>query len=193
MTAESAARRSTQPGPTSAPSLRYASFEGRVAAGALDVLVLFIIASLLISAGSLIVLISSDFERVDPSATAINMFWICVVSIVPAHFLYFFVGLAWKGQTVGAAVMQLMVIRSDGRPLGVMGSGARVFGLLFYVLIVLVGAAIAYSLRNTAAAAAATIAVTFVLATAGVLIAAFDPHRRTLHDRLAGTIVVRIA
>ncbi len=89
----------------------YASFEGRVAAGALDGLVLVIIASLFVSAGSLVVLFSSDFERVDASATAINFFWVCIVSIIPAYFLYFFIGLAWKGQTIGAAVMQIMVIR----------------------------------------------------------------------------------
>lgn len=161
-------------------------------AGAIDVLVLFIIASLLTSTGALIVLISSNFERVDPSATAINIFWICVVSIVPALFLYFFIGLAWKGQTVGAAVMQIMVLRSDGRPLGVLGACARVVGMLLYVLFVLVGIGAAYVLRTTTPAAAAAIAVAFIVTILGFLVAAFDPRRRTLHDRLAGTIVVRL-
>lgn len=161
-------------------------------AGVLDLLVLFIIASLLISAGALIVLISSNFERVDPSATAINMFWVCVVAIFPAIFLYFFIGFAWKGQTVGAAVMQIMVIRSDGRPLGVLGSCARVVGMLLHVLILGVGIGAGYTLRNTTAAAAATIATAFVVTTLGFLMAAFDSRRRTLQDRLAGTIVVRL-
>src|SRR6185295_9188633 len=49
-----------------------------VAAGALDVLVLFIIAALLVTVGSLVVLISSDFEKVEPSGTALNTFWGCV-------------------------------------------------------------------------------------------------------------------
>jgi uncharacterized RDD family membrane protein YckC len=192
MTAESAAQRAPVRGSRPAPIVRHASFEGRVVAGALDVLVLFIIASLLVTAGALVVLISSNFERVDPSATAINIFWVCVVSIVPAIFLYFFIGFAWKGQTVGAAVMQIMVIRSDGRPLGVLGACARVIGMLLNVLVLVAGVAVGYTLRTTTAAAAAAIAAAFVVTTLSFLVAAFDSRRRTLQDRLAGTIVVRL-
>jgi uncharacterized RDD family membrane protein YckC len=172
--------------------IRHASFEGRVVAGALDVLVLFIIASLLVSAGALVVLISSNFERVDPSATAINIFWVCVVSIAPAIFLYFFIGFAWKGQTVGAAVMQIMVIRSDGRPLGVLGACARVIAMLLNVLVLVAGVAVGYTLRATTAAAAAAIAAAFMVTTLSYIVAAFDSRRRTLQDRLAGTIVARL-
>lgn len=172
--------------------LHYASFESRVAAGALDILVLFIIASLFVTAGSLIVLISSDFERVEPSSTALSAFWVCVGLIPVALLLYFFIGLAWKGQTVGAAVMQLMVVRSDGRPLGVLGAMARVIGQLFYVLLAGAGIVAAYALRESTLLAGAALAIAFVLAALGILWAAFDRHRRTLHDRLAGTIVVRL-
>ncbi len=180
--------------PRRRPGIRisYASFEARVAAGALDLLVLFIIASLLVSAGSLVVLISSDFEKVDPSGTSINIFWGCTGAIAPAFLLYFFVGLAWKGQTIGAAVMQIMVIRSDGRPLGVLGAMARVIGLLIYALIVAGGIIVAFVFRDSTGIAAAAITVAFLLAAAGVIWAAFDAHRRTLHDRIAGTIVVRL-
>jgi uncharacterized RDD family membrane protein YckC len=179
-------------GSRSSLRIRYASFESRVAAAILDVLVLFIIASLLVTAGSLVVLISSDFEKVDPSSTAINIFWGAVGTILPAFLLYFFVSLAWKGQTIGAAVMQIMVIRSDGRPLGVLGAIARVIGLLAYVLLIGVGIVIGYALRDSATQAAFVIGAAFLLAALGFLWAAFDSHRRTLHDRLAGTIVVHI-
>jgi uncharacterized RDD family membrane protein YckC len=172
--------------------LHYASFESRVAAGALDVLVMFIIAALLVTAGSVIVLISSDFERVEPSSTALNAFWVCVGCIPPALLLYFFIGFAWKGQTIGASVMQLMVIRSDGHPLGVLGAMARVVGLLVYVLIVAMGLILAYAFRENATMAAAAVGGAFVLAAMGFIWAAFDRHRRTLHDRIAGTIVVRL-
>lgn len=193
MTAAGAIARQEQPRRRPAVRISYASFESRVAAGALDVLVLFIIASLLVSAGSLVVLISSDFEKVDPSGTSINIFWACTGSIAPAFLLYFFIGLAWKGQTIGDAVMQIMVIRSDGRPLGVLGSVARVIGLLIYALIIGGGVIVAFAFRDTAAIAGAAIAVAFLLAAAGIIWAAFDSHRRTLHDRIAGTIVVRLA
>lgn len=172
--------------------LHYASFESRVAAGALDVLVLFIIASLFITAGSLVVLISSDFEEVDPSTMSLNIFWGCVGAILPAYLLYFFIGFAWKGQTIGASVMQIMVIRSDGRPLGMAGAAARVIGQLVYVLFLSAGILAAYAFRDSAGRAAVATAVAFLLIALGFLIAAFDRHRRTLQDRIAGTIVVRV-
>lgn len=172
--------------------LHYASFESRVAAGALDVLVMFIIAALLVTVGSLIVLVSSDFEKVEPSGTALNAFWVCVGCIPPALLLYFFIGFAWKGQTIGASVMQLMVIRSDGHPLGVLGAMARVIGLLVYVLIAGAGLIVGYAFRDNSLLAAAAIGGSLVLAALGFIWAAFDRHRRTLHDRIAGTVVVRL-
>ena len=193
MTVSSAAARGAGREQTLAIRVHYASFESRVAAGALDILVMFIIASIFVIAGSLVMLISSDFERVDPSSTAINIFWACAGAIFPALLLYFFVGFAWKGQTVGSAVMQLMVIRSDGRPLGVLGSVARVIGMLAYVLIVVLGIIVAFIFRDSTIQAATAIGVSFFLVALGFLMAAFDSHRRTLQDRIAGTIVVRIA
>ena len=193
MTVSGAVTRDGQRGRRPSVRISYASFESRVAAGALDVLVLFIIASLLISAGSLVVLISSDFEKVDPSGTSINIFWACTGAIAPVFLLYFFIGLAWKGQTIGAAVMQIMVIRSDGRPLGVLGAMARVIGLLIYALIIAGGVIVGFAFRSSTPIAAGAISAAFLLAAAGVILAAFDSHRRTLHDRIAGTIVVRLA
>lgn len=192
MTVSGAVTRDGQRGRRPSIRISYASFESRVAAGALDVLVLLIIASLFISAGSLVVLISSDFEKVDPSGTSINIFWGCTGAIAPVFLLYFFIGLAWKGQTIGAAVMQIMVIRSDGRPLGVLGAMARVIGLLIYLLIVAGGIIVAFAFRSSTAIAAGAISVAFLLAASGIIWAAFDSHRRTLHDRIAGTIVVRL-
>jgi uncharacterized RDD family membrane protein YckC len=172
--------------------LRYASFESRIAAGALDLLVVLIIAALFIIAGALIVLLSSDFERVDPSPTAINIFWGSAGCIPVAILLYAFIGFAWKGQTVGHSVMQTMVIRSDGHRLGVLGSAARVIALLVYPVFVGAGAVTAYSTRSSPPVAGASVTVAFLLMAAGMLIAVFDGHRRMLHDRIAGTIVVRL-
>ena len=172
-------------------ALRYASFETRVVAGTLDVLVLFIISSLLVSIGSIVILVSSDFEKTQASGTAINAFWACVVAIPPTFALYLFLSLAWRGQTAGAAVMQLTVLRSDGRGLGFLGSMARLIGMLVYLLIVGFGAMVAYAFRDSLPIAVLAIAAALLLAVAGVLWSAFDSRRRTLHDRIAGTIVVR--
>lgn len=178
--------------PRPAPRVRYASFESRVAAAALDVFVVIIIASLLVTAGAIVVLVSSDFERVDPSVTSINIFWGCVGAIAPAVLIYFFVSLAWKGHTIGMAVMQIMVLRSNGMRLGALGAMARVIGLLAYVLVIALGALGAFALRDSTVAAAASVGIAFLLASLGFIWAAFDRHRRALHDRIAGTIVVRI-
>jgi len=88
--------------------------------------------------------------------------------------------------------MQLMIIRSDGRPLGVVGAVARVIGLLLYVLILGIGIIVAYALRDSTVQSGVAVAVAFLVASAGFLWSAFDSQRRTLHDRIAGTIVVRI-
>jgi uncharacterized RDD family membrane protein YckC len=172
--------------------IEYASFEARLVAATLDLLVLVILAALCVLVGSLIVLVSSDFERVDPSDAAINAFWICIGAIAPLVLLYLFVSFAWKGQTIGDAVMQLMVIRSDGRPLGILGSLARVVGLLSYLVIVLAGIIAAVFFQDSTIIAGIAIGIAIFLVLLGILWAAFDGRRRTLHDRLAGTIVVRI-
>ncbi len=173
------------------PRLLYASFEARVAAAAIDALVLFIIAALLIIAGALNILISSDFERVNASGTSINLFWAMVGATPPAFLLYFFAGMAVWGQTAGAAVMRVMIVRSDGRPLGVFGALARVIAMLVYVLLIGLGAVGAYALRDDPGLAALALGLSLVVSVAGILWAAVDSHRRTLHDRIAGTIVVQ--
>ncbi|MBN9494334.1 RDD family protein [bacterium] len=192
MQASQAQAATPQPIARHAARLRYASFESRIAAGALDLLVMFIIGAVLVIAGSLVILISSDFERVDPSSTSINVFWSTAIAIAPAQILYFFIGFAWKGQTVGASVMQLMVIRSDGRRLGVIGSVARVIGFLVYVLIAAIAIVVAFAFRSSLIIAGTAIGVGLVLIILGFITAAFDARRRMVHDRIAGTVVVRL-
>jgi uncharacterized RDD family membrane protein YckC len=173
--------------------IEYASLEARVTAASLDILVGLIVAALLILAGSIIILISSDFERVDPSETSINIFWGCAGAILPAWIFYLFVALCWKGQTIGQSVMQIMVIRSDGKPLGLFGSVARVIGLMVYAVFIGAGAIAAYAFKDSAAISGVAVAVACLFVAAGVLWGAFDRHRRTLHDRIAGTIVVKVS
>lgn len=192
MTISSAASRRGANPARSQPRIEFASFESRVAAATLDLLVLFIIGAVAVTVGSLVVLISSDFERTDPSNTSIYIFWGCVGGTGPAILLYYFVSYAWKGQTIGKAVMQLMIIRSDGHHLGVLGAMARVIAQLAYILIAGVGVIAAFILRDSTPQAAGAIGVSLVLVVLGLLWAAFDSRRRTLHDRIAGTVVVRL-
>jgi len=180
------------PLPRREPRYRYASFEARVAAAMLDGLVFLIIASLLVTLGSLIVLFSSDFERVDPTTTAINAFWVCILSIPVAWVLSLLISGAGKGQTIGDAVMQIVVLRSDGQPLGIIGALARTIAVLVYALFLAAGVLAASLTRESFAAAAASIGAGLALCVVGLIWSAFDGHRRALHDRIAGTIVVRL-
>ncbi|HCV00915.1 MAG: hypothetical protein CL897_04640 [Dehalococcoidia bacterium] len=175
----------------SARRLRYASFEMRFAAVAIDALVLFFVAGVLIIAGSVNLLLSSDFDRVNASGGAINLFWALVGAVPLAVFLYFFLGFAFWGKTAGAAIMRISVVRSDGAALGVFGALARVMGMLSYVLLLAIGAVLAFVLRSTPAAAGAFVGLSLLVCVAGFLWAVFDPYRRALHDRIAGTIVVQ--
>ena len=194
MTVSTVTRAAGRTAPPARPAIRiqYASFESRFAAATLDFFVLCILGALLVTAGSLIVLISSDFERRDASTMSLNLFWGCVGSILPAVLLYFFIAFAWKGQTIGSAIMQLMVVRSDGRPLGVLGAVARILGILLYVVFIAAGGVVAFFFRRSTPIAAGAIGAGLALCVLGLLIAVFDSKRRTLQDRLAGTIVVRL-
>ena len=88
--------------------------------------------------------------------------------------------------------MQIMIVRSDGRPLGIAGAISRVIGQLVYVLFALGGILGAYALKDSSFQAAIATGVAFFLISIGFLMAIFDRKRRMLHDRIAGTIVVRI-
>ena len=175
----------------SARRLRYASFEMRVAAVAIDALVLFFVAGVLIIAGSVNLLLSSDFDRVNASGGSVTLFWALVAAVPAACLLYFFLGLAFWGKTAGAAIMHIGVVRSDGAPLGILGALARVIGMLVYVLLLGIGAVLAYVLRATPAVAGLLVGLSLLACVAGLLWAVLDPYRRALHDRIAGTIVVQ--
>ena len=82
----------------SARRLRYASFEMRVAAVAIDAVALFFVGGVLIIAGSVNLLLSSDFDRVNASGDAVGLFWALVAAVPAACFLYFFLGLGFWGR-----------------------------------------------------------------------------------------------
>ena len=73
-----------------------------------------------------------------------------------------------------------------------LGSVGRVIGLLTYALILAVGGGAAFFFRDTPGVALGAIGVAAAVALLGLLISVFDSRRRTLHDRMAGTIVVRL-
>ena len=143
--------------------LRYASFETRLVAFVLDVIVLFSVFLLFIAIAGLQLLLRSDFGDVDPPDSAFYLAAIILlVYFFPFFPLYFLALWVWRGQTVGKMAMAIKVVRRDGHPLGVGTALLRLVGYLFSTLLLF----------------------------AGFLMIAFDQRRRALHDRLADTLVV---
>ena len=144
--------------------LRYASFETRLVAFILDLIVLASFFALFVAFAWLQFLLRTDFGDHDPPDQALY----CrgdhhrhrtSLAFVPLYF----VGLwAWRGQTLGKMAVAIRVVRTDGRPAGVGAALLRLVGYLFSTLLLF----------------------------AGFLMIVFDRQRRGLHDRLADTIVV---
>ena len=143
--------------------LRYASFETRLVALVLDVIVLLSVFLLFTAVAGLQLLLRSDFGDVDPPDSAFYLAAIIVlVYFFPFFPLYFLALWVWRGQTVGKMAMAIKVVRRDGYRLGVGTALLRLVGYLFSTLLLF----------------------------AGFLMIAFDRQRRGLHDRLADTLVV---
>ena len=143
--------------------LRYASFETRLVAFVLDLIVLASFFALFVAFALLQLLLRSDFGDDDPPDQAYYVAAIIVITYFLAFVPLYFVGLwAWRGQTLGKMAVAIRVLRTDGRPTGVGAALLRLVGYLFSTLLLF----------------------------AGFLMIAFDRQRRGLHDRLADTIVV---
>ncbi|GAG20640.1 unnamed protein product [marine sediment metagenome] len=178
--------------------LRYASFETRLVAFVLDLIVLFSALALFFAVAFLQILIRTDFGEKDTPDSAV---WAAAIMLATYCFLFlplYFVGLwVWRGQTVGQVAMAIKVVRRDGRPMGLARAAVRVGGLNFLPFVF--GASL-LALLATGLAEDALTALILVLTLAalaliviqivGSLMIPFDQQRRALHDRLADTLVV---
>jgi uncharacterized RDD family membrane protein YckC len=178
--------------------LRYASFETRLVAFVLDVIVLLAVFALFFAVAFLQILIRTDFGETDTPDSAV---WAATIIIAAYCFLFlplYFIGLwAWRGQTVGQMAMVIRVARRDGRPVGLARAAVRVGGLN---LLPPIFVASLLALPATGASEDVLIALILVLALAavvliviqvvGFLMIPFDPQRQALHDRLADTIMM---
>jgi len=143
--------------------LRYASFETRLVAFILDLIVLASFFALFVAFALLQLLLRSDFGDDDPPDQAYYVAAIIIMTYFVAFVPLYFVGMwAWRGQTLGKMAVAIRVVRTDGRPAGVGAALLRLVGYLFSSLLLF----------------------------AGFLMIVFDRQRRGLHDRLADTIVV---
>jgi uncharacterized RDD family membrane protein YckC/cytoskeletal protein CcmA (bactofilin family) len=84
--------------------------------------------------------------------------------IIPIAVVYFVAMWTWKGTTVGSIVMGLKLIRTDGRPVNFAVALVRSLSSIFSAFVLFLG----------------------------FLWAAWDREKQTWHDKIAGTIVVRM-
>jgi uncharacterized RDD family membrane protein YckC len=92
-----------------------------------------------------------------------------VSALVPPFFAllaiaYFSAMWAWKGTTVGGTVLNLQVVRQDGHPINFLAAFVRSLAALFSVVVLFLG----------------------------FFWIGWDPNKQGWHDKIAGTVVVRL-
>jgi uncharacterized RDD family membrane protein YckC len=142
-------------------SRAYASLQLRIVAFVLDVLVLISFGMLFVAA--VLVLLVIDADNGNPSDRAFLISGV-ILALYFVAFVPLYHVLLWssRGQTVGMMAVHIRVLSSNGGRVSLWRSALRFFGRVFSVLPLFLG----------------------------LLMALFDRKRRTLHDRLAGTVVV---
>jgi uncharacterized RDD family membrane protein YckC len=180
---------------------RRASLPTRILAYILDSVLLFGFTMAFATASFLVVFLRTDEgEGHISDSTA----WIAVailVATIPAWFVFSLIMGLRRGQTVGQYVMGLRVVTEDDRPPGLsrlLAYWLALHPLLFHPILGGSWLALAYvsiSLSDSTVVFVVALALTLfclVGPIAGLLFALADPQRRALHDRLAGTKVVRL-
>jgi uncharacterized RDD family membrane protein YckC len=154
---------------------RYAGFWRRAAAVVVDLLIV-------VGPFALLLWLLPDRERLDLAAVA--------ALVLVAYQLGV---LAWSGDTWGKRLLRAHVVEDDGRPIGrgrvsAREGVAKVLEATALLVPVGVVALLAGSSQTGGVIAAVILGVPGLLA---LLWCLFDDRRRTLHDRMAGTVCVR--
>jgi len=146
-------------------ALAYAGLQLRIVAFILDILVL-ISFGMLFAAGFLAyVLVDHSLSDDNLSDRATGVFWAVILTYLLVFLpLYYVLLWSWWGQTIGMMAVHIKVLSRTGRRVSLGRSVLRLLGC------------------------AASVAPLFL----GIVIALFDRERRTLHDRLADTVVVEM-
>ena len=142
-------------------SRAYAGLQLRIVAFILDVMVL--IAFGMLFAAAVLALLVIDADNGNPSDRAFLISGV-ILALYFVAFVPLYHILLWssRGQTVGMMAVHIRILSRNGGRVSLWRSALRFFGRVFSVLPLFLG----------------------------LLMALFDRKRRTLHDRLAGTVVV---
>jgi len=144
-------------------SRAYAGLQLRIVAFILDVMVLIAFGMLFVAAAGAYLIVDSSFNDGNLSDRAPYVAAVIFLVYVFAFVpLYHILLWSWRGQTFGMMAVHIKVLSRNGGRVTRRRSALRLFGY------------------------AASVLPLFL----GLLMALFDRKRRTLHDRLAGTVVV---
>jgi len=182
-------------------SRRGANLNARISAFLVDtvVLVAFILA-FFVASGALL-LFASDLGKNDAPDWATYAFVALFSGGLQIAWTGFNLGLvAWRGQTAGKYVLGVKTVSEDLARLSRKQLLIRWFGLhplLFHPFLALQWAIVVYLAFAFGSAvgfalSAALVLLCLVAPVVALLAALFDAERRSLHDRLAGTLVVHM-
>lgn len=186
--------------PATAPTRPVARMNARISAYVIDSVVLLAFILVFFVIGGSVLLFTSDFGEGDPPNWAYYA-WVSVFvgGALLSWSLFNLAVMGWRGQSTGMYVVGIRTVSDQpmtpGRHL------LRWFGLhplLFHPLLLPVWAILSFmlvSLTLNKAVLAVTLALVLlciVAPVAALLTMLFDPERRALHDRLAGTRVVHL-
>lgn len=145
--------------------LSYAGLQLRIVAFVLDAMVLVSFGVLFVAGAVGFLLIDAKQHDNNPSDQAVYVVVAMLLAYVLAFVpLYHILLWSWRGQTVGKMAVHVRVLSRDGGRVSLGRSALRLLGYF---------------------ASAAPLLL-------GLVMALFDRERRTLHDHLAGTVVVEL-
>jgi uncharacterized RDD family membrane protein YckC len=187
---------------TSDPNQKTARFEARVVAFLIDSVILLTFILVFMAIAGFQLLVTSDFGEMDPPDSSFWAVLAITLAVVPLWAL-FNVGLyLWRGQSVGQYVAGIRVVHANGSGPSLGKALVRLLvlnPLLFHPFLAVLWALVAAIATSVTVSEVVLVAtVTMVLLSLispflALFLALFDKERRTLHDRVAGTLVVPAA
>jgi uncharacterized RDD family membrane protein YckC len=173
----------------------------RVLAYLLDSLVLFVFSMVFVIIAGLNIFIRSDYGDAQPSDEAFMTFALILVATIPAWFIVSLLIWRRRGQSVGQYVLGLQTAREDGGRAGTLRLLMHLLALhplIFHPVFGAFWTFFAYyswAATESKSLVVGAVALTLLCGIAPVVAfvsAAADPGRRALHDRIAGTRVLRL-
>jgi len=175
-----------------------AGLGARALAYIMDSIVLFAFTMLFLTLAGMVIFISSDFGEENASDSAFTGLVLVLLATIPCWLLLNVVLLLKRGQTVGQYVMGLRLL-TDGstqpNAKRILASWLMLHPLLYHPIFSGLWVLVGFYLLDGGLLLLCCLALallSLLAPIAALLFALIDPEHRALHDRLAGTKVVRL-